>query len=105
VESGGGGVESSSNPILDGHLHYPDDIHRPLNEAATDKIRDYRTDYNNRPSNSISFMPSVASTSGRLHCKLVRLFFLQAHDEPGKPKCKTSLQWRLPEVPTVATAG
>ena len=24
----------------------------PLNEVTADKIRDYRTDYNNRPSNS-----------------------------------------------------
>jgi len=39
---------STSNPILNGHLHYPrDDIGRPLNEAAPDKIRDYRYDYNN----------------------------------------------------------
>ena len=44
----------------------------PLNEAAADKIRDYRADYNNRPSNAISFMPAVASTSGRLHCEFVR---------------------------------
>ena len=36
--------------------------------------RDNRADYNTRPSNSISFMPAVASTSGRLHCELVRIF-------------------------------
>jgi hypothetical protein len=29
-------------------------------------------------------MPAVASTSGRLHCELVRIIFLQAH---GKPTC------------------
>ena len=29
---------------------------RPLNEAAADKILQYRADYNNRPSNTISFM-------------------------------------------------
>ncbi len=31
-------------------LHYPNDIDKSLNEAATDKIRKYRTDYNNRDS-------------------------------------------------------
>jgi hypothetical protein len=40
---------SSSDPNLNGHLHYPNDIDRPLNEAAADKIRKYRADYNNKP--------------------------------------------------------
>jgi hypothetical protein len=72
---------SSSNPILNGQLRHPRpaDIDRPLNEAAADKIRYYRADYNNRPSTSISFMPAVASTSGRLHCEYVRILLLQAH--------------------------
>jgi hypothetical protein len=70
---------SSSNPSLNGQLHYPTDLDRPLNEAAADKILQYRADCNNRPSNAISFMPAVASTSGRLHCEFVRLLFLQAH--------------------------
>jgi hypothetical protein len=67
-----------SSSDLNGHLYYPNG---PLNEAATDKIRQYRADYNNRPSNGISFMPAIASTSGRLHCEFVRLLFLQAHRE------------------------
>ena len=46
---------SSSDPSLNGHLHYPNDLYGPLNEAAADKIRQYRADYNNRPSNAISF--------------------------------------------------
>ncbi len=71
---------SSSDPSINGHLHYPNDLDRSLNEAA-DKIRQYRADYNNRPSNPISFMPAIASTSGRLHSELVRLLFLQAHRE------------------------
>ena len=53
----------------------------PLNEAAADKIRDYRAAYNNRLSNAISFVPAVASTSGHLHFELVRILFLQAHRE------------------------
>jgi hypothetical protein len=74
--------ESSSTPLLNGNLHYPlpSDIDQPLNEA-TYKIREYRADYNNRPSNYTGFMPAVASTSGRLDCELVRILFLQAHWE------------------------
>jgi hypothetical protein len=40
------------------------DLDRSLNETVVDKIRVYRTDYNNRPSNDISFMSPIASTSG-----------------------------------------
>ena len=71
---------SSSDPSINGHLHYPN-WDRPLNEAAADKIRSDRADYNNRPSNAISFMPAIASTSVRLHSEFVRLLFLQAHRE------------------------
>ena len=39
---------SSSDPTLNGRLHY-NDIDKSLNEAATDKIRKYRADYNNNP--------------------------------------------------------
>jgi hypothetical protein len=56
---------SCSDPNLNGHLHYPNDIDRSLNEAAADKIRKYRADYNNNPPSTISFMPAVASTSWR----------------------------------------
>ena len=38
---------SSSDPNLNGKLHHPNDIDRSLNEAAADKIRKYRADYNN----------------------------------------------------------
>ncbi len=30
---------SISDPSLNGHLHYPDDIDKTLNETVTDKIR------------------------------------------------------------------
>ena len=43
---------SSSDPSINGHLHYPNDIDRSLNETVTDKIRKYRVDYNNNPPNS-----------------------------------------------------
>ena len=63
---------------------YPNDIHRSLNEAAADKIRKYRADYNNNPPSSVAFMPIMASTSGRLHSEFVRLLFLQAHRETDR---------------------
>jgi hypothetical protein len=62
---------SSSDPSLNGNLHYPNDIDRSLIEAADDKIRKYRADYNNNPPDSVSFMPAIASTSGRLHSEFV----------------------------------
>ncbi len=74
---------SSSNPALNGHLHCaaPADVDKLLNEAAADKIRDYRADYNNRRSKSISYMPVVSRTYGRLHCEIVSILFLQG--SPG----------------------
>jgi hypothetical protein len=71
----------SSDPSLNGNLHYPNNIDRSLIEAADDKIQTYRADYNNNPPHSVSFMPDIASTSGRLHSEFVRLLFLQAHRE------------------------
>ena len=75
---------SSSDPSINGHLHYPNDVDRSLNEAAADKIRKYRADYNNNPPSSVAFMPIIASTSGRLHSEFVRLLFLQAHRETDR---------------------
>jgi hypothetical protein len=75
---------SSSDPSINGHLRYPNDIDRSLNEAAADKIRKYRADCNNPPPNAISFMPAIASTSGRLHSEFARLLFLQAHRETDR---------------------
>jgi hypothetical protein len=75
------GCGRSSDPNINGHLHYPNDLDGSLNEDDAAKIRQYRTDYNNRPSNSISFMTVIASTSGCLHSELVRLLFLQTRRE------------------------
>ena len=52
---------SSSDPSLNGHLHYPQDTDRTLSEVDSDKIRQYHTDYNNRPSNDMSFIPPLPS--------------------------------------------
>jgi hypothetical protein len=68
---------SSSDPSINGHLHYPNDLDRPLSEAAADKIQQYRADYNNRPSNAVSVMPATASTSGRLHSEFVCLLLFR----------------------------
>ena len=53
-------------------------------DAAPDKIRKYRVDYNNRPPSPVSFMPPIPSTSGRLHSEFVRLLFLQTHRETDR---------------------
>jgi hypothetical protein len=44
---------SSSDPTIDGHLHYPNDLDSSLNETPSDKIRSYSVDYYDRPSNDI----------------------------------------------------
>ena len=75
---------SSSSPRLNGQLHYPTDLDRTLSETTTDKDLQHRAHDSNRPSNGISLIPTIASTSGRLHCEFVRLFFLQAHQETDR---------------------
>jgi hypothetical protein len=75
---------SSSDPSLNGNLHYPHNIDRSLIEADDDKIRKYRADYNNNPPHSVAFMSAIASTSGRLHSEFVRLLFLQSHRETDR---------------------
>ncbi len=67
---------SNSDLNLNGHLHYPNNIDRSLNETVTDKIRKYRPDYNNNPSKGTSFMSPIVSMSGRLHSEFVCLLFL-----------------------------
>ncbi len=75
---------SSSDPSLNGHLHYPNDIDKSLNETVTNKIRKYWTDYNNKPPTTASFMTPVTSMSGRLHSEFVWLLFLQDHRETDR---------------------
>jgi hypothetical protein len=77
-------VGSSVDPTLNGHLKYPNNLDHSLNDAAADKIRKYRADYNNRPPSAVSFMTAMASISGRLHSEFVRLLFLQAHRETDR---------------------
>jgi hypothetical protein len=59
-------IGSGTDSTLNGHLRYPNNLDQSLNDAADDKIRKYRADYNNRPPSAVSFIPAIASTSGRL---------------------------------------
>ena len=68
---------------VDSLLTY-DEYNKSLNEAVADKIRKYRSDYNNNPTNAISFKPAIPSTSDRLHIEFIRLLFLQAHRETDR---------------------
>ncbi len=77
-------VGSSTDPTLNGHLLYTKNLDQSLNEAVPDKIRKYRTDYNNRQPSVVSFMTAIVSTSGRLHSEFVRLLFLQVHRETDR---------------------
>ncbi len=64
-----------------GQLHYPDVLDRPLHETDVKKNGQDRDDNKNCPSNAISFIPGVDSTSGLLHCDFVCLLFWQTHRE------------------------
>jgi hypothetical protein len=68
------------NPDLNGKLHWSNDMDKSLNEVASDRIRKYRADYNNNP-NAVSFIPAIASTSGRVHSEFIKILFLQVHRE------------------------
>jgi hypothetical protein len=57
---------------------------KSLNETATDKIRKYRSDFNNNPPNDISFVPVITSTFGSLHSEFIRILFLQVHRETDR---------------------
>ena len=85
-------VGSSTDPTLNGHLKYPNNLDQSLNDAASDKIRKYRADYNNRPPSAVSFMPAMASSSGRLRSEFVRLLFLQAHRETDRFSAASGVQ-------------
>ena len=68
-------VGRSSDLSLNGNVCYPNDNDRSLNEV--DKILKY-------PPHDVTFMPVIASTSGRLHSEFIRLLFLQTHRETDR---------------------
>ena len=66
-------------------IQYLVNLDQSLKNAAADKIRKYRADYNNNnPPSAVSFMTVIPSTSGRLHSEFVRLLFLQGHRETDR---------------------
>jgi hypothetical protein len=73
--------QNRDTPTVEPH---PNNLDQSLNDAATEKIRKYRADYNNRSPSVVSFMPVIASTSDRVHSEFVRLLFLQAHRETDR---------------------
>jgi hypothetical protein len=77
-------VGSSADSTLNGQLRYPNNLDQSLNETTADKVRKYRADYNMNPPNTVSFIPVIASTSGRSHSELVRLLFLQTNRETDR---------------------
>jgi hypothetical protein len=77
-------VGSSTDPTLNRQLRYPNNLDQSLNDTVTDKVCIYRSDYNMNPPTTVSFMPAIVSTSGRLHSEFVRLLFLQAYRETDR---------------------
>ena len=55
-----------------------------LHAATAEKIREYRADYNNRSSDSISFISTVVTTSDRFQCEIVQIFLSQTHRETDR---------------------
>ncbi len=55
-----------------------------LYDTAANKIRKYRADYNNNPPRGVDFMPTIPTTSGRLHSEFIRILFLQTHRETDR---------------------
>ena len=90
---------STSNPHTNGHLTHPDSLDRPLEIAARAKITKHQAAYSNN--NSTSFMPRVASTSGRLHSELLRLLFLhtgssgnRGRESGGEKEKECTTEWK-----------
>jgi hypothetical protein len=77
-------VDSSADPNLIGHLRYPNNLDQSLNDTTPDELRKYRADCIFNPSRGVGFMPSIASTSGRLHSEFIRILFLQDHRETDR---------------------
>jgi hypothetical protein len=79
-------IGGSTDPTLNGHLRYPNNLDQLLNDTAADNIRKYRADYNNRSPTNVSFMTAITRASGRLHSEFVRLVLLQTHGETDRKR-------------------
>ncbi len=58
-------VGSSVDPVLNGHLRYPNNLDQSLNDTPepADKLRKYHDDYNFNPHRGVGCMSSIVSTS------------------------------------------
>jgi len=65
--------------LQNGRSTHPQDIDAPLHIAAQRKINSYRQQ--NADNQNISFLPTITSTSTRMHGEFLRVLFLQAHRE------------------------
>ena len=63
-----------------GALLHPGNPDKDLDEKAARKIHKYRALYRDHR-RQLDFLPAITSTSGRIHCELLRLLFLHAHRE------------------------
>ena len=104
--------DSSSDPSLNGHLNYPNDIDRSLNETTADKIRKYQADYNNIITITLTISPlcrlllvrpggyivtCCAFNSYKLIGKLTAFLQLQEFSLRNLPvDSYTSVAWRSP---------
>jgi hypothetical protein len=91
-------VGSSADPTLNGHLKYLNNLDQSLNDAAADKIRKYRADYNNRPPSAVSFMPAIVRVGGYI----VNLLDFYSYRLIGKLTAFLQLQEFSQRKPTVA---
>jgi len=70
---------SSSHVQQNGCLSHPQDLDTSLHIASQRKIVAYQQQYDDNQ--NISFLPTIVSTSTRMHGEFLRLLFLQAHRE------------------------
>ena len=70
---------ATDEPSKNGQLCYPHDLNRTVWEAAQKKVKKYQGTYAN--DHGISFLPAIASTTGRLDADFLRLLFWHAHRE------------------------
>ena len=75
---------SSSDPSINGRLHYPNDVDRSLNEAAADKLENIALTVITIPLTLSPLCLLMLVRLGRLHSEFVRLLFLQAHRETDR---------------------
>ena len=90
-----------SDPSIDGHFHHPHDLDGPLNDDTTDKIRQYHSDYNNRP---LTLSPLRLSLLVRLTVYIVNLCDFYSYRLIGKlTVCLYLQEFNLRNLPVVSS--